>query len=92
MRAQVRIWSTGLRVRRRRTATRGTNRRTITRRFGATIGRYFSNRGGGNEAPRASPDGTARCGVVGQSAAGTDVAVDMTEGELTVHTSPDALS
>jgi hypothetical protein len=44
-------WSTGLRVRRRRTATRGTNRRTTARRFGATTGRYFSNRGSDSEAP-----------------------------------------
>jgi hypothetical protein len=29
---------------------------------------------------------------VGQSAVGTVVAVDVTEGELTAHTSPDALS
>jgi hypothetical protein len=34
-------WSTGLRVRRRRTAAWETNHRTIARRFGATTGRYF---------------------------------------------------
>jgi hypothetical protein len=34
-------WSTGLRVRRRRTVARGTIRRTIARHFGATTGRYF---------------------------------------------------
>jgi hypothetical protein len=35
------IWCTGLRVRRRWTAARGTTRRTIARRFRATTGRYF---------------------------------------------------
>jgi hypothetical protein len=46
-------------------------------------GEIFINQGGGNEAPRAWPDGTARRGAVGQSAAGTYVAVDVTEGGLT---------
>jgi hypothetical protein len=55
-------------------------------------GEIFINQGGGNEAPRAWPDGTARRGAVGQSAAGTDVAVDVTEGRLTARVSPDALS
>jgi hypothetical protein len=54
--------------------------------------KIFINRGGSNEAPRAWPDGTARRGAVGQSAAGTDVAVDVTEGGLTARMSPDALS
>jgi hypothetical protein len=52
----------------------------------------FINHDGGNEAPRAWPDGTTRRGAVGQSAAGTDVAVDVTEGELATRASPDAPS
>jgi hypothetical protein len=55
-------------------------------------GEIFINQGGDNEAPRAWPDGTTRHGAVGQSAAGTDVAVDVTEGGLTARASPDALS
>jgi hypothetical protein len=50
------------------------------------------NIGGGNEVPRVWPDGTIRHGAMGQSAAGTDVAVDVTEGGLTARVSPDALS
>jgi hypothetical protein len=50
------------------------------------------NLGGGNEAPHTWPDGTTRHGAMGQSAAGTDVAVDMTKGGLTACVSPDALS
>jgi hypothetical protein len=42
--------------------------------------------------PRAWPDETARRGAVGQSAAGIDVEVDVTEGGLTARASPDALS
>jgi hypothetical protein len=55
-------------------------------------GEIFINHDGGNEAPCTWPDGTARHGAVGQSAAGTDVAVGVTEGGLTVRASPDALS
>jgi hypothetical protein len=53
-------------------------------------GEIFINHDSGNEAPRGWPDGTARSGAVGQSAAGTDVAVDVTEGGLTARASPDA--
>jgi hypothetical protein len=52
----------------------------------------FFNQGGGNEASRAWPDGTTIRGVVGQSAAGTDVAVDVTEGGLTARASADELN
>jgi hypothetical protein len=54
-------------------------------------GEIFINQGG-NEAPRAWPDGTARRWAMGQSTAGTDVAVNATEGGLTACASPDALS
>jgi hypothetical protein len=52
----------------------------------------FFNQGGGNGAPRALPDGTARRGAVGQSATGTDMAVDVTEGRLIARASIDALN
>jgi hypothetical protein len=55
-------------------------------------GEIFINHDDSNEAPRALPDGTPRRGAMGQSAAGTDVAVDVTEGRLTARASPDALS
>jgi hypothetical protein len=45
----------------------------------------------GNEASRAWLDETTRHGAVGQSAAETDMAVDVTEGGLIVGTSADAL-
>jgi hypothetical protein len=57
-------------------------------------GRYreiFFNQGDGNEAPRARPDGTTRRGTVGQSTAGTNMAVGVTEGGLMVSASVDAL-
>jgi hypothetical protein len=54
--------------------------------------KIFINHDSGNEAPHAWPDGTARRGTVGQSAVGTDVAVDVTEGGLTARASPDTLS
>jgi hypothetical protein len=38
------------------------------------------------------PDGIARRGAMGQSAAGIDVAVDVTKGILIVHASLDVLS
>jgi hypothetical protein len=53
--------------------------------------KIFFNQGG-NKAPRAWPDGTARRGVVGQSAVGTNMTVDVTEGRLTARASTDALS
>jgi hypothetical protein len=65
--------------------------RTIPHRLGAAAVRYFINQGGGNETPHTWPDGTARCGTMGQSAAGTDVAVDVTEGGLTARASLAAL-
>jgi hypothetical protein len=55
-------------------------------------GEIFINQGGGNEAPRAWSNGSARRGTVGQSAAGIDVVVDVTEGGPTARVSPDALS
>jgi hypothetical protein len=66
--------------------------RTIAHRLEAAAERYFINQGGGNEAPRTWADGTARRGAMGRSAAGTDVAVDVTEDGLTARVSPDALS
>jgi hypothetical protein len=66
--------------------------RTIAHRLGAAAERYFINQGGDNEAPRTWPNGAARRGAMGQSAAGTDVAVDVTEGRLIARASPDALS
>jgi hypothetical protein len=54
--------------------------------------KIFFNQGGGNEVPRAWPDGTARRGAVGQSAAGTNMAVDVIEGRLIAGASTDALS
>jgi hypothetical protein len=55
-------------------------------------GEIFISHDGGNEAPRAWPDGTARRGAVGQSTVGTDVAVDVTEGGLIARASLDASS
>jgi hypothetical protein len=52
----------------------------------------FFNQGGGNEAPRAWPDGTAKRGAVGQLAVGTDMAVDVIECGLTARASTDALN
>jgi hypothetical protein len=65
----------------------------IARRLGtaAEDKGYLLNQGSGNEAPRAWPDETTRCGAVGQSAAGTDMAVDVTEGGLTAGASADTL-
>jgi hypothetical protein len=45
----------------------------------------------GNEASHAWPDETTRHGAMGQSAAETDMAVDVTEGGLTAGVSADAL-
>jgi hypothetical protein len=55
-------------------------------------GEIFINQGGGNEVPRAWPDGTARRGAVGESAVGTDVTVHVTEGRLTARASTYELS
>jgi hypothetical protein len=79
-------WCAGLRVRKRRTATHD---RAPPR---GRCEEIFINQGGSNEVPRAWPDETARRGAVGQSAAGIDVEVDVTEGGLTARASPDALS
>jgi hypothetical protein len=79
-------WSTGLRVRRRQTAAWGTIRRTIARRFGTAIGIYFFlTEVAVTRHPVHDPMEPLD---VGQSATGTDVAVGMTEGELTACTSP----
>jgi hypothetical protein len=63
---------------------------TTARRFETAAGKYL-NWSSGNEAPRAWPDGTARHGAMGQSAAGADVEIDVTEGILTKGTSAGAL-
>jgi hypothetical protein len=77
---------------RRSPSTKKVNRHARPRTALGRYGKIFINQDDGNEAPRVWPDETARCGAVGQSAAGTDVAGDVTEGRLTVRASTDVLS
>jgi hypothetical protein len=79
-------WRNGLRVRKERTAVHD---RAPPR---GHCGRIFLTKAVATRRPTHGPTKPLDVGAVGQSAAGTDMAVDMTEGGLTARASTDALN
>jgi hypothetical protein len=65
---------------------------TIARRLGAAAEGYFLTKAAATRRPAHGPTKLPDVGVVGQSAVGTDMAVDVTEGGLTAGASTDALN